>query len=455
MVLGVRRIFGPLYAQVLVAVAVGAALGRFYPHWALAMHPLGDGFIKLIRMLVAPIVFTTVVTGIAQMRDLARVGRVGLKAIVYFEVITTLALAIGLTVGRCVAPGSGMHVNLVALDAHEAETYASAGKQLTVTEFLLGIIPSTFGEAFARGEVLPVLLLAIGFGCAAALLGERVEKAVELFEEIGQVLFRMVGFVMHLAPIGAFGAIAFTVGKYGLGTLVGLGGLVASFYVTVILFVLLILGAVGRFVGFNIVSLVRYLRDEIFIVVATSSSESVLPRLMEKLEALGCDRSIVGVTVPMGYSFNLDGTSIYLTLATTFIAQALDIKLAASDELGLLAILLVTSKGAAAVTGGGFVTLAATLSATGTLPVAGLALLLGVDRFMSEARALTNLIGNAVATVVVSRWEGGLDRERLAQVLAEPHMFAVASRAAGSEPPRRWSSHPAPPIADADPPSTE
>jgi aerobic C4-dicarboxylate transport protein len=366
-------------------------------------------------MLIAPIVFTTVVAGIARMGDLRKVGTVGLKTIVYFEAVTTLALAIGLVVGKVVQPGAGMHAH--ALDAAAVASYTGGAHATGAADFLLGIIPKTVVDAFAQGDVLQVLLFALLFGVAVAALGTRVTALLEIVEQIGQVLFRIVGMVMRLAPLGALGAMAFTVGKFGLGTLLSLGKLVACFYLTSALFVILVLGTIARVVGFSIFRFLRYVADEIFVVLGTSSSESALPRLIAKLEGAGCPPGVVGMVVPLGYSFNLDGTSIYLTLATLFVAQATDTPLSMAQELTLLAVLLLTSKGAAAVTGGGFVTLAATLSSTRTVPVAGLSLLLGVDRFMSEARAITNLIGNGVATLAVARWERVLDREQMIRAL--------------------------------------
>jgi aerobic C4-dicarboxylate transport protein len=412
------RLVRSLYGQVLVAVAIGIVVGLVRPAWGVALKPLGDGFVRLIKMMIAPIVFATVVGGIARMADLRKVGRVGLKALVYFEVLTGVALVIGLGVGHLVAPGGGVHADPRTLDASAVETYATAGKHLGVVDFLLGVIPPTVGEAFTSGDILQILLVSILVGVAASGLGARAATATTVIEEVGQIFFRMVGVVMRLAPLGAMGAMAFTVGKFGLSSLAALGKMIAAFYLTSALFVLIVLGLVARRVGFGIVSFVRYIREEIFVVLGTSSSESALPLLMAKLETLGCPRAIVGLVVPTGYSFNLDGTSIYLTLATLFISQALDVHLPLGDELGLLAILLLTSKGAAAVTGGGFVTLAATLSVTGKLPVAGLALLLGIDRFMSEARAITNLIGNGVATLAIARWEGELDVPKMQAVLA-------------------------------------
>jgi aerobic C4-dicarboxylate transport protein len=412
-----KRLLHSLYLQVLIAIALGALLGFLNPPLGAAMKPLGDGFIKLVKMLIAPIVFSTVVTGIAKMGDLKRVGRIGLKGIVYFEVLTTLALTIGLIVAKILQPGAGMNVDPAALDTSAIANYTSSGHALSTTEFLLNVIPKDVADAFARGDILQVLLFSILFGVALAALKSEDSVVLRFVEELSHVLFKIVSIVMRLAPIGAFGAMAFTVGKYGIGSLVNLGQLMATFYATSLLFVLIVLGLVLRWTGLGILKFLRYIREEILIVLGTSSSESALPLLMRKMERLGCPESIVGLLVPMGYSFNLDGTSIYLTLATLFIAQATNTHVTLVQELEILAVLLLTSKGAAAVTGGGFITLAATLSAVGHIPVAGLALLLGIDRFMSEARAITNLIGNGVATVVVSRWEGELDVARARGVL--------------------------------------
>jgi aerobic C4-dicarboxylate transport protein len=414
-----KRLIHSLYLQVLVAVALGALLGAVHPSLGAAMKPLGDGFIKLVKMLIAPIVFTTVVTGIAKMGDLRRVGRIGLKGIVYFEILTTFALALGLMVGEVLRPGAGMNVDPAALDTSAIASYTSSGRALNTTDFLLGIIPKDVADAFARGDILQVLLFSILFGVALAAFKAQDSLVLRFFDELSHVLFRIVAIVMRLAPLGAFGAMAFTVGKYGIKSLLSLGELMATFYVTSLLFVLIVLGLVMRWTGLSILRFLRYIREEILIVLGTSSSESALPLLMRKMERLGCPESVVGLLVPMGYSFNLDGTSIYLTLATLFIAQATNTHVTIWQELEILAVLLLTSKGAAAVTGSGFVTLAATLSAVGNIPVAGLALLLGIDRFMSEARAITNLIGNGVATVAVSRWEGELDPERARRVLAD------------------------------------
>ncbi|HEY4184254.1 MAG TPA: C4-dicarboxylate transporter DctA [Polyangia bacterium] len=415
-----------LYAQVLAGVALGILIGLVRPAWGVALKPLGDGFVRLIKMMIAPIIFSTVVGGIAHAADMRKVGRVGLKALLYFEVLTSVALMIGLGVGHVIAPGAGIHADPRTLDAHLVETYATAGKHLGATDFLLGIIPTTVGEAFTGGDILQILLVSVLVGVAAAALGSRVAAATTLIEQVGQLFFRMVALVMRLAPLGAMGAMAFTVGKFGIASLAALAKMMLAFYATSVLFVLVVLGLVARQVGFGIVPFVRFIREEIFVVLGTSSSESALPLMMAKMERLGCPRAVVGLVIPTGYSFNLDGTSIYLSLATLFIAQALDIQLPLADELGLLAVLLLTSKGAAAVTGGGFVTLAATLGATGKLPVAGLALLLGVDRFMSEARAITNLIGNGVATLAIARWEGELDMDKVRATLASPRAAVVA-----------------------------
>ncbi|MGZ3419570.1 MAG: dicarboxylate/amino acid:cation symporter [Polyangiales bacterium] len=408
-----------LYLQVLAAIALGIAIGHFFPHFAESCKPLGDLFIKLIKMIIAPIVFCTVVVGIAGMGDVKKVGRVGGKAILYFEILSTLALFIGLGVVLIVQPGSGIHADLRTLDT-KGVPGADAAKQHGFWAFLLEIVPTTVVDAFAKGDILQVLVFAVLFGLALAKMGQRGKRIIETLDEFGHAFFGIVGIVMRLAPIGAFGAMAFTVGKYGLGTIVSLGKLMACFYVTCLLFVFIVLGLVMRWCGGSIFRLLKYLGEELAIVLGTSSSESVLPRLMDKLEALGCSRRVVGLVVPAGYSFNLDGTSIYLTMAAMFVAQATDTTLTLGEKLTLLGVLLLTSKGAAGVTGSGFVTLAATLATVGKVPVAGLALILGIDRFMSEARALTNLVGNAVATIVVAKWEGELDVEKLQRTLTPP-----------------------------------
>lgn len=406
-----------LYVQVLVAIALGALVGHFYPHVGEDLKPLGDVFIRLIKMVIAPIVFTTIVVGIASMGDLKKVGRIGLKAIVYFEVVATLASAIGLVVVNVAKPGAGVNANAAALDARAVASYVSTGHSLHGVDAILGVIPTNVVDAFAKGEILQILLFSILFGFAIAAMGEKGRPLVELLDRLAHAFFGVVALVMRIAPVGAFGAMAFTVGKYGIGTLANLAKLMATFYATAALFVALVLGAIARAAGFSLWRLIVYIKDEIMIVLGTSSSESVLPRMMQKLEALGCSRSVVGLVVPTGYSFNLDGTSIYLTTAAIFVAQATNTPLTTAEQLHVLGILLLTSKGAAAVTGGGFVTLAATLASMGRIPVAGLTLLLGIDRFMSEARAITNLVGNAVATIVVARWEKEFDVERAHQVL--------------------------------------
>ena len=408
-----QPIFKTLYFQVLFGIVLGVVVGVVWPATGEAMRPLGDGFIKLIRMLIAPIIFTTITVGIAQMGRMKDVSRIGVRALLYFEVVSTLALIVGLVVVNVVKPGAGMHVNAATLDAGAVATYTKPGQMQGATDFLLHVIPSTAVGAFAEGEILQVLLIAVLFGFALHRLGARGAEVLTLVERISQVLFGIVGMIMRVAPIGAFGAMAFTIGKFGLGTLASLAGLMASFYLTCLVFVFGVLGLVARAHGFSIFRFVRYIREELLIVLGTSSSEAVLPRMMAKLENLGAAKSVVGLVVPTGYSFNLDGTAIYLTMAAVFVAQATDTPLTLTHQLTLLGVLLLTSKGAAGVTGSGFIVLAATLSAVGSVPVAGLALILGIDRFMSEARALTNTVGNGVATLVVARWCGELDTDRL------------------------------------------
>jgi aerobic C4-dicarboxylate transport protein len=414
-----RRFYQSLYLQVLAATLAGALLGYFLPHAAVAMKPLGDGFVKLIKMLIGPIIFCTVVLGIAGMQDLKKVGRTGGLAVLYFEALSTLALILGLVVVNVVRPGAGMNVNPATLDAGAVAQYAGPGHMQGVAEFLLNVIPTTFVGAFVSGDILPVLLIAVLFGFALHTAGARAGAVFDLVGQFSTVIYGIVGMVMRLAPLGALGAMAFTVGKYGAGTLLSLGKLLACFYATCLLFVFGVLGAIARLHGFRVLKLVGYLRDELLIVLGTSSSESVLPRLLAKLENLGAAKSVVGLTVPAGYSFNLDGTAIYLTMAAVFVAQATNTPLNLPHQLALLAVLLLTSKGAAGVTGSGFIVLAATLSAVGQVPVAGLALILGIDRFMSEGRALTNLVGNAVATLVVAKWCGELDEGRLRAELGQ------------------------------------
>ena len=406
-----------LYVQVLFAIVVGAILGHLDPGFAQKMKPLGDGFVALIRMVIAPIIFCTVVAGIAGMDDMKKVGRVGGKALLYFEVMSTVALVVGLLVAHLLRPGDGFNVDPRTLDANAVSSYATQAHGQSTVDFLLHIIPNTVVDAFAKGEVLQVLLVALLFGAALAHAGERGAPVLHLIEQFAAVFFRMVTLITRLAPLGAFGAMAFTVGKYGLGSLLPLLKLVGTFYVTSLLFVLVVLGAVARVVGFSILRFLVYIKEELLIVLGTSSSEAALPQLMAKLENLGCSKSVVGLVVPTGYSFNLDGTNIYMTLAVIFIAQALNVDLTVGQEATILAVAMLTSKGASGVTGSGFITLAATLSVVPSLPVTGMVLILGIDKFMSECRALTNICGNGVACVVVSAWERELDRARLAQAL--------------------------------------
>ena len=409
-----------LYVQVLIAILLGVLLGYFWPATAEAMKPLGDGFIKLIKMLIGPIIFVTVVLGIAGMERMKDVGRTGGLALLYFEVVSTVALVIGLVIVNAVQPGVGMNIDPATLDAKAVAQYTDTAAMKSVSDFLLNIIPTSVADAFAKGDILQILLFSVLFGFALHAFGGREGPVFLFVQNLSQVLFGIVNFVMKLAPIGAFGAMAFTIGKYGLGTLLSLGKLMACFYATCLLFILIVLGMIARVHGFGILRFIRYIKEELLIVLGTSSSESVLPRIMNKLEALGVRKSVVGLVVPTGYSFNLDGTSIYLTMAAVFIAQATNTPLDLTQQITLLGVLLLTSKGAAGITGSGFIVLAATLSAVGHVPVAGLALILGIDRFMSEARALTNLIGNGVATVVIGKWCGAVDEEKLRTTLAAP-----------------------------------
>jgi aerobic C4-dicarboxylate transport protein len=402
---------------VIIAIIAGVLLGFFAPHTGEAMKPLGDAFIKLIKMIIAPIIFCTVVVGIAGMEDMKKVGKTGGLALLYFEIVSGLALVVGLLIVNLVQPGAGMNVDPKTLDAKAVATVTSGRKMESTTDFLMNIIPSTVVDAFAKGEILQVLLFALMFGFALHAFGGRGTLIFDFVEKISHVFFGIVGIIMKVAPIGAFGAMAFTIGKYGIGSMVSLGMLMITFYATCLIFIFVVLGLIARFHGFRVWKLIKYLKEELFIVLGTSSSEAALPRVMVKLENLGAKKSVVGLVIPTGYSFNLDGTSIYLTLAAVFIAQATNTPLDLTHQLTLLAVLLLTSKGAAGVTGSGFIVLAATLSAVGHVPVAGLALILGIDRFMSEARALTNFIGNAVATLVVARWTNDLDEARMRRVL--------------------------------------
>ena len=407
-----------LYFQVIVAIAAGILLGHFYPTFAVQLKPLGDGFIRLVKMLIGPVIFCTIVSGMAGMSDMKKAGSVGIKALLYFEVLTTIALLIGLAAINILRPGEGMNIDVSKLDPAALKDITSTPKAQTTVEFLLNIIPQTVVDAFAKGELLQILLFSVLFGTAALKIGPRVQPVMTFIKGFSDILFGIIHAVMKVAPLGALGAMSFTIGKYGAGSLQSLAKLMGTFYLTCIIFIVIVLGSIlFYYMRLSIFKLLNYLKEELLIVLGTSSSESALPSLIEKLERAGCSRSVVGLVVPTGYSFNLDGTSIYLTMAAIFIAQATNTPMDLQQQLTLLVILMVTSKGAAGVTGSGFITLAATLPASGHIPVAGLALILGIDRFMSEARALTNIIGNAVATLVVSKWEKELDMEKAKAVL--------------------------------------
>lgn len=412
-----RGFFKSLYFQVLVAIALGVILGHFYPETGAEMKPLGDGFIKLIKMIIAPIIFCTIVVGIAGMEDMKKVGKTGGLAVLYFEVVSSIALVIGLIIVNVWAPGAGMNVDPTLLDTKGLAKFADPAKLQSTTDFLMNIIPVSVVDAFAKGDMLQVLFFSVLFGYSMHAFGERGKPVFDLIEKLSHVLFGIVGVIMKVAPIGAFGAMAYTIGKHGVGTLAQLANLMGAFYLTCLIFIFGVLGSIAAFHGFSIWKLIKYIKEELFLVLGTSSSESALPRLMAKMENAGAQKSVVGLVVPTGYSFNLDGTSIYLTMAAIFIAQATNTPLDLQHQVTLLVILLLTSKGAAGVTGSGFIVLAATLSAVGTVPVAGLALILGIDRFMSEARALTNFIGNSVATLVVAKWCNALDAGKLTAVL--------------------------------------
>ncbi|MNM34565.1 Aerobic C4-dicarboxylate transport protein [compost metagenome] len=415
-----KKIFSSLYFQVLLAITLGVFLGHVYPDLGADMKPLGDGFVKLIKMIIAPVIFCTVVTGIAGMESMKAVGKTGAIALLYFEVVSTIALVIGLSVVNLLQPGVGMNVDPATLDASTISAYAEQAKSQGIIAFLLDVIPASVIGAFASGNILQVLLFAVLFGFSLHHIGEKGKLVFNMIDSFSQVIFGIINMIMKLAPVGAFGAMAFTIGKYGIGSLVQLGQLIACFYVTCLLFIFMVLGSIARANGFSIVRFISYIREELLIVLGTSSSESVLPRMLVKMEALGCKKSVVGLVIPTGYSFNLDGTSIYLTMAAVFIAQATNTPLDLFQQFTLLVVLLISSKGAAGVTGSGFIVLAATISAVGHLPLAGLALILGIDRFMSEARALTNLIGNGVATLVVARYCDQLDEQKMNEVLANP-----------------------------------
>ncbi len=413
-----RRLHQHLYVQVLVAIGAGILLGHFYPSLGADMKPLGDAFIKLVKMVIAPVIFLTVVTGIAGMRDLGKVGRVAGKAMIYFLTFSTLALIIGLIVGNTIQPGAGLNIDPATLDHKAVAGYAAKAHDQSIIGFLMGIIPNTPVSALASGDILQVLFFSVLFGIALGGVGERGEPVMAVLQSAAQAMFRLVAILMKAAPIGAFGAMAFTIGKYGIGSVANLAFLIATFYFTSIIFVVGVLGLVARYNGFSIFALLRYIREELLLVLGTSSSEAALPSLMEKMERAGCGKSVVGLVIPTGYSFNLDGTNIYMTLASLFIAQAVGIQLSLWDQLLLLLVAMLSSKGAAGITGAGFITLAATLSVVPSVPVEGMALILGIDRFMSECRALTNFVGNAVATIVVARWENDLDRDQLNAALA-------------------------------------
>ncbi|MYN04922.1 C4-dicarboxylate transporter DctA [Pseudoduganella sp. DS3] len=414
-----------LYVQVLFAIVCGVLLGIYLPTDAVAMKPLGDGFIKLIKMIIAPVIFCTVVSGIAGMQDVKKIGRVGGKALLYFEVVSTFALVIGLAVANFMQPGAGFNADPHTLDTKAIAQYTEKAKAQSTTDFVLNIIPNTVVDAFAKGDILQVLLVACLFGFALSMLGERGRPVAKLIDEISHAFFGMVNIIMKAAPIGAFGAMAFTIGKYGIDSLLPLAKLMGSFYLTCALFVFIVLGGIAKYTGFSITRFISYIKEELLIVLGTSSSESALPSLMRKLEKLGASKPVVGLVVPTGYSFNLDGTNIYMTMAALFVAQATNTDLTLTQQLTILGVAMLTSKGASGITGAGFITLAATLAVVPTIPVAGMALILGIDRFMSECRALTNFVGNGVAAIVVAKWEGELDMETMQRELAHPTPLAT------------------------------
>ena len=415
-----RPWYAVLYIQVLIAIVIGVVVGYLFPDGGKAMKPLGDGFIALIRMMIAPLIFCTIVHGIASMSDLKKVGRIGVKTLLYFEVVSTFALALGLIVGELVQPGGGFNIDPAAMDPKAVSTYVTRAKDDSLVAHLMGIIPDSFFGALARGDLLQVLLVSILSGFSISLMGKAGEEIAGAIDKAARVFFGIIRIIVRIAPIGAFGAMAFTIGAYGLGSLVNLGALIATFYATSLLFVVIVLGTIARLSGFSILRFIGYIKDELLIVLGTSSSETVLPHMMQKMEHLGASKSVVGLVIPTGYSFNLDGTNIYMTLATLFLAQATNTPLTIGQELGILVIAMITSKGASGVTGAGFVTLAATLAIVPDIPIQSLAILLGIDKFMSECRALTNLVGNGVATVVISRWEGELDADKLHATMAHP-----------------------------------
>ena len=405
------KILKSLYVQVIIAILIGIALGFFFPAFATRLKPLGDAFIKLVKMMIAPVVFCTIVSGIAGMQDIKKVGRVGIKALIYFEVITTLALIIGLVVINILKPGSGMNVDPSTLDPNAVASYVTQSKTTGVVDFFLHIIPDNIINALSTGDLLQILFFSVLFGIALSRIGDKAAPVLKGIKSLEAGLFAVINIIMKAAPLGAFGAMAFTIGKYGVGSLASLGQLMLSFYITCILFIIIVLGSIMKYAGFNLFRLLGFIKEEILIVLGTSSSEAALPSLMSKMQKGGCSESVVGLVIPTGYSFNLDGTSIYLTMAAIFLAQATNTELTLSHQITMLLVLLLVSKGAAGVTGSGFITLAALLPTVGNIPVASLALILGIDRFMSEARAITNLIGNSVATVVIAKWENEIDMD--------------------------------------------
>lgn len=412
-----QRWYQILYVQVIIAIIIGILLGNFFPTVGESMKPLGDAFIKLVKMIISPVIFLTVVTGIAEMTNMKTMGRVAGKAMVYFLTFSTLALAIGLVVANIAQPGHGLNIDPSSLQSAKVHEYVQKSHESSLTGFLMDIIPTTAMSPLTNGNILQTLFIAILFGISLALIGEKARPLINIFQDLSAPVFKMVSILMRAAPIGAFGAMAFTIGKYGISSIGNLLYLILTFYISSVLFILIVLGAVARYNGFSIVKLVKYIKEELLLVLGTSSSEAALPTLMQKMEKAGCKKSIVGLVVPTGYSFNLDGTNIYMTMAALFIAQACNIDLTLEQQILLLLVAMLSSKGAAGVTGAGFITLAATLSVVPSVPVEGMALILGIDRFMSECRALTNLVGNACATIVVARWEKSLDEERLHEVL--------------------------------------
>ncbi|MBI0132244.1 MULTISPECIES: dicarboxylate/amino acid:cation symporter [Snodgrassella] len=412
-----QRWYQILYVQVIIAIIIGILLGNFFPTVGESMKPLGDAFIKLVKMIISPVIFLTVVTGIAEMTNMKTMGRVAGKAMVYFLTFSTLALAIGLVVANIAQPGHGLNIDPSSLQSAKVHEYVQKSHESSLTGFLMDIIPTTAMSPLTNGNILQTLFIAILFGISLALIGEKARPLINIFQDLSAPVFKMVSILMRAAPIGAFGAMAFTIGKYGISSIGNLLYLILTFYISSVLFILIVLGAVARYNGFSIIRLVKYIKEELLLVLGTSSSEAALPTLMQKMEKAGCKKSIVGLVVPTGYSFNLDGTNIYMTMAALFIAQACNIDLTLEQQILLLLVAMLSSKGAAGVTGAGFITLAATLSVVPSVPVEGMALILGIDRFMSECRALTNLVGNACATIVVARWEKSLDEERLHEVL--------------------------------------